>query len=158
MSAPAGEGGCACRAVRYQLTSKPMIVDACHCRDCQRITGGVFAVDLWTERQFVEPSGDEPVAFSVPPGITGRPNDVFRCRKCGTAVWHKYHALPGDTVLLCGGSLDEAGAVTPDVHIFTHSKVPWLQLPEDARVFEGDYRRDEVWSPESRARWRALLA
>jgi len=36
------EGGCACGAVRYRLTAPPLIVHACHCRDCQKLTGSAF--------------------------------------------------------------------------------------------------------------------
>jgi len=152
------EGGCACGAVRYRLTRAPMIVHACHCRDCQKISGTAFAVNLWIERKFVEGGGDAPVAFPVPPGSSGKPHDVMRCPTCGTPLWHKYHAAPGDTVLLCAGSLDDPAAVTPDVHIFTRSKLPWLELPKDARVFEGYYKTAEVWAPESLERWKALFA
>jgi hypothetical protein len=48
------EGGCSCGAVRYALTRDPMIVHACHCRDCQRVSGSVFVIDLWIERKHVE--------------------------------------------------------------------------------------------------------
>jgi hypothetical protein len=152
------EGGCACGAIRYTLTAAPMIVHACHCRDCQRLTGSAFVVNLWIERNFVEPSGPEPVAFPVPPGPSGTRHDVFHCAACGTALWSKYHGVPGDTLFVRGGTLDDLGAITPDVHIFTRSKAPWLELPADARVFDAYYRRSEVWSPESLARWQALLA
>ena len=159
MSAPANiEGGCICGAVRYRLTNTPMIVHACHCRDCQKLTGTAFVVNMWIERQFIEASGAEPVAFPVPPGPSGTRHDVFHCPACGTAVWGKYHGAPGDTLFVRGGTLDDTGAVTPDVHIYTRSKMPWLELPEDARVFDAYYRRSEVWSPESQARWHALLA
>jgi hypothetical protein len=158
VSAPGGlEGGCACGAVRYRLTNSPMIVHACHCRDCQKISGGAFALNLWIERQYVEASGETPVAFAVPAGSSGKPHDVLRCSKCGTALWHKYHAAPGDTVLLCAGSLDDPSQVAPDVHIFTRSKAPWLELPHEARVYEAYYKTNEVWSPESLARWKALF-
>jgi hypothetical protein len=159
MSAPGGlEGGCACGAVRYRLTHSPMIVHACHCRDCQKQTGSAFVLNLWIERKFVEVSGEAPVAFSVPPGSSGKPHDVLRCAKCGTALWSKYHAAPGDTVLLRAGTLDDSAAITPDVHIFTRSKLPWVELPKDARTFEAYYKTSEVWSPESLARWQALLS
>jgi hypothetical protein len=159
VSAPGGlEGGCACGAVRYRLTNSPMIVHACHCRDCQKISGGAFALNLWIERQYVEASGETPVAFAVPAGSSCKPHDVLRCGKCGTALWHKYHAAPGDTVLLCAGSLDDPSQVAPDVHIFTRSKAPWLELPQDARVYEAYYKTNEVWSPESLVRWKALFA
>lgn len=150
-------GGCACGAVRYALTRAPMIVHACHCRDCQRLTGSAFVINLWIERKFVEASGAAPVPHRVPAG-SGKPHEIFSCPSCGTALWSKYHAAPGDTVLLRGGTLDDPGAVTPDVHIFTRSKVKWLELPKDARVFEAYYKRDEVWPPESLERWRNMIA
>ena len=152
------EGGCACGATRYALTNAPMIVHACHCHDCQKQAGSAFVINLWIERKFVEPSGAEPVAFSVPPGSSGKPHDVFRCASCGTALWSKYHAAPGDTLLVRGGTLDNPAAIAPDVHIFTRSKVPWLELPKDAKVFPVFYKFDEVWPPESLARWRQVIA
>lgn len=159
MSAPGNfEGGCACGAIRYRLTAAPMIVHACHCRDCQKQSGSAFVVNLWIERKFVEPSGAEPVASRVPPGASGKPHDVFRCGACGTALWSKYHAAPGDTVLLRGGTLDDPAAIAPDVHIFTRSKLPWLELPKNARVFESFYKFDEVWPPDSLKRWQELVA
>jgi hypothetical protein len=159
MGAPGNlEGGCACGKIRYQLTNAPMIVHACHCRDCQRISGAAFAVNLWVERKFVEMGAAEPVAFRVPAGSSGKAHDVFRCPDCGTPVWNKYHAAPGDTVLLCAGSLDDPTVVEPDAHIFTGSKVPWLELPQGARVFDTYYKIADVWPPESMARWRALFA
>jgi hypothetical protein len=151
------EGGCACGAIRYALTAAPMIVHACHCRNCQKLTGSAFAINLWIERKFVVASGAEPVAFRHTAG-SGKPHDVFACPACGTALWSKYHAAPGDTVLLRGGTLDDPAAVKPDVHIFTRSKVPWLDLPKDARAFEMFYKIDEVWPPESLARWRELIS
>jgi hypothetical protein len=150
------EGGCACGEIRYRLTVAPMIVHACHCRDCQRLTGGAFALNLWIERKFVEASGGEPVAFRVPPGSSGKPHDVFACGKCSTHLWSKYHAAPGDTVLLRAGTLDDPTTVKPDVHIFTRSKLPWLELPAGTRSFEAFYKINEVWSPESLGRWRQL--
>ena len=151
------EGGCACGDIRYKLTNAPMIVHACHCRDCQKLTGSACAVNLWIERKFVEPSGAAPVSRSVAAG-SGKPHEIFSCAKCGTALWSKYHAAPGDTLLVRAGTLDNPAAVAPDVHIFTRSKAPWLELPSGARVFETFYKIDEVWPPESLARWKALVA
>jgi hypothetical protein len=155
-SVAALEGGCACGAIRYRLTDTPMIVHACHCRDCQKLTGSALVINLWIERQFVETSGVEPIAFPQPPGPSGSAHDVLHCATCGTALWGKYHSLPGDTLFVRAGTLDDPSLVTPDVHIFTRSKVPWLELPRDARTFEAYYRRSEVWTPESLARWKAL--
>jgi hypothetical protein len=158
MAFAALEGGCACGDIRYRLTAAPMIVHACHCRDCQRLTGSAFVLNMWIERKFVEASGPEPVAFAQPPGPSGGAHDVFACAKCGTDLWSKYHSVPGDTLFVRAGTLDDASQITPDVHIFTRSKLPWLELPPGARVFDAYYRRSEVWSPESLARWQTVLA
>jgi hypothetical protein len=40
------------------------------------------------------------------------------------------------------------------VHIFTRSKLPWLELPKGARAFDTFYRLDEVWTAASLERRR----
>ena len=146
------EGGCACRAVRYGLTASPLIVHACHCRDCQRLTGSAFVINIWIERKFVEARGAAPESFRLKGG-TGQPHEVFFCGACGTYVWSRYHPA-GDNLFVRAGTLDDPRTVTPDVHIFTRTKLPWLDLPEGVPEFESFYKIDEVWSAESRARLR----
>jgi hypothetical protein len=53
------------------------------------------------------------------------------------------------------GTLDNPAAVTPDVHIFTRTKLPWVQLPKDARAFESIYDIAKVWPAEKQKRLRA---
>ena len=36
-------GGCACGAIRYEVTAEPIVTFNCHCRDCQKTTGGAYA-------------------------------------------------------------------------------------------------------------------
>ena len=151
------EGGCSCGSIRYKLTSSPLIVHACHCRDCQRVTGGAFVINVWIEREFVERTGATPKSFTLKGG-TGKNHEVFFCDNCGTYLWSRYHVAPGDALFVRAGTLDTPDAVTPDVHIFTRSKVPWLRLPEGARAFETAYNIEEVWSPESKERLRNNLA
>ncbi|HEU0005684.1 MAG TPA: aldehyde-activating protein, partial [Terriglobia bacterium] len=39
-------GGCVCGAVRYECSAEPIMMFKCHCRDCQRVTGGGFVAGL----------------------------------------------------------------------------------------------------------------
>ena len=55
------------------------------------------------------------------------------------------------------GTLDNPDLMPPDVHIFTCSKQPWVQLPEDATVVDQFYKYEDVWSTESLARREALF-
>ena len=151
------EGGCSCGALRYRLTGMPLIVHCCHCRDCQRITGSAFVVNVWVERQQVTPLCGNPKSFELKGG-SGQPHTVFFCGECGSYVWSKYHRAPGDTLLLRAGTLDDPAQVTPDVHIFMRSKLPWVRLPEGARAFADFYNPAEVWPAESLGRFRKNVA
>ncbi len=145
------EGGCACGSIRYKLTASPLIVHACHCRDCQRITGSAFVINLWMQRKFVEAGPAVPKSFRLKSG-SGGVHEVFFCDSCGTYLWSDYHGAPGDSLFVRAGTLDTPEAVKPDVHIFTRSKVPWLELPKDVPAFQTFYKLDEVWPVESRQR------
>jgi len=151
------EGGCACGAVRYRLTEPPLIVHACHCRDCQKQTGSAFVLNMWIEKNRVEADHSLPKSVMLTAG-TGKPHEVFFCGNCGTRLWSKYHAAPGDTLLVRVGTLDQPGMVEPDVHIFTRSKLPWLQLPPDKPAFEAFYKLPEVWPAASQERLRRNVA
>jgi hypothetical protein len=71
-------------------------------------------------------------------------------------VWSNYGGAKDLIRFIRCGTLDVARKVTPDVHIFTRSKLPWVQLPEGAKAFEAYYKRAEVWPPNSLARIEAL--
>src|SRR3982751_5806174 len=83
------DGGCTCRAVRYRMTSAPMIVHCCHCRWCQRETGASFALNAMIEADRVELlQGDVDVVDT--PSLSGKGQKISRCPKCRIAVWSNY--------------------------------------------------------------------
>jgi len=147
------EGGCACGSIRYKLTAMPLIVHACHCRDCQRVTGGAFAINVWIERTFVEQLRGNPKSFMLEGG-SGKDHEVYFCEQCGTYLWSRYQIAPGDALFVRAGTLDEPESVKPDVHIFTRSKLPWLDIPKDVPAFKTIYDIEKVWSAESKERLR----
>lgn len=146
-------GGCACGAVRYELNAAPLIVHACHCRDCQRITGGPFVINMWIEARFVEANAAPLKSFRLHGG-SGKLHEVFFCGTCGVFMWSRYGIVPGDCLFVRGGTLDHPEAIKPDVHIFTRTKLPWLELPKDAIAFESIYNLADVWPAESLERLR----
>jgi hypothetical protein len=149
------EGGCACAAVRYRLASRPMFVHCCHCRDCQRQTGSAFMLNalIETDRVTLLSGNPEPVAV---PTDSGRPHEIYRCSSCRIAVWSVYGT--GRKLLFVRvGTLDDPAALTPDVHIYVRSKLPWLALPEGTPSFETYYDSRELLPPASLERRRAIL-
>jgi hypothetical protein len=150
------EGGCACGEVRYRLTSRPMFVHCCHCLDCQRQTGSAFVLNALIEADRIELQSGAPEPVAVPTD-SGHPHDIFRCPKCETAVWSDYGQRK---VLLFvrTGTLDDPTQLTPDVHIYTRSKLPWVALPAEVPAYEAYYDRRKLWPDASQARLRAILA
>ncbi len=145
------EGGCACGEVRYGLIKSPLVVHACHCRDCQRLTGSAYAVNAWIEKNFVELISGTPAVFNRKGG-SGQSHDVYFCNTCGTTVWSEYHRPPGSYWFVRVGTLDDPSLLAPDVHIFTRSKHPSVIIPEDVPVFDVLYKHEQIWTPESLAR------
>jgi hypothetical protein len=147
------EGGCACGAVRYRLTSEPLFVHCCHCSNCQRQTGSAFVINLMIETDRVELLTGAPQPLDVPRD-DGSTQTIYRCPTCQIAVYSQYNH-PGVRYVR-GGTLDEPRDVTPDVHIYTRSKVSWVTLPESAPAFEAFYDIEALWPPASLERVQAI--
>jgi hypothetical protein len=149
------EGGCACGNVRYQLLSAPMFVNCCHCRDCQRQTGSAFVINAVIETGRIRLLSREPEPVTVPTE-SGRPHDIYRCGICHIAVWSDYGRRPPLRFVRVG-TLDEPAALPPDAHIFTRSRLPWIELPKSVPAFDIYYDMEVLWPAASLQRRRAIL-
>lgn len=147
------EGGCSCGAVRYRLTSLPMITHCCHCLDCQKQTGGAFAINALIETSRIEMLSGEPVIIDMP-SPSGRGHEIHRCGQCDVALWSDYGRRPYVRFVRVA-TLDQPHAIEPDLHIFTKSKAPWVRLPEGARAFDIFYDMKAEWPAESLTRREA---
>ncbi|MEL7025955.1 MAG: GFA family protein [Pseudomonadota bacterium] len=149
------EGGCTCGEIRYRLNAAPLVVHCCHCTWCQSMTGTAFILNAWIEADQVELISGDPVEKNVPTP-SGGPYTTASCPTCGITVWGTFG--PPIFRFVRAGTLDDAHKVTPDVHIYTSTKLPWFELPTNVPVFDEYYRRSEVWKPDHVARYKAALA
>ena len=151
------EGGCTCRHVRYRMAGPPLFVHCCHCSWCQRETGASFALNALIEAARVELiAGD--VDLVDTPSNSGKGQRIARCPVCRVAVWSNY-AGGGDAVRFVRvGTLDDPDRFPPDIHIYTASKQPWVQLPAAVAAVPEYYRASEYWPRSSLERRAALLA
>ncbi len=149
------EGGCACGEVRYRLKTGPMFVHCCHCHDCQRQTGGAFAINALIESDRIELLSGEPRPIRMPTD-SGGVHDIYRCPTCQTALWSDYGGRP-QMRFVRASTLDDPEAMSPDVHIFTRSKLSWVGLPADVPAFDIYYDTKTLWPTASLARREALF-
>jgi hypothetical protein len=125
-------GGCQCGAVRYVLTSDPLEVYVCHCRECQKQSSSAFGISVIARRE----------AFTVTQGETrrwsrgtdsGRTLHCMFCPNCGSRVWHEGDGL--DTISVKGGTFDELVDLSHANHIWTSRKLPGVVIPQQAEQF-----------------------
>jgi hypothetical protein len=123
-------GGCRCGAVRFALRAAPIITHCCHCRDCQKLSGTAFRINLMVEREHLDVSHGGPVT------VDSHGGREVRCPVCSHALW-AYHRLYGEAIAFVAvGLLDAGERLPPEAHFFTRSKHPWVQLPPGVPAFE----------------------
>lgn len=126
-------GGCHCGQVRWRATAPPANVRVCHCRLCQKATGGAFFARAIFPLAGFERTG-ETVSWPSSPRI-----DRLACARCGTPMF----AAPKDPPARIGVSIatsDDPEALRPDCHIWVSAKAPWLVIADGLPQFE------ESWS------------
>ena len=120
-------GRCRCSAVTYTLTlDSPLVVYACHCRDCQTWSGSAFALHALLP--------EDALTFSAPLAEyayeqDGQHTRHHLCGTCHTRICNSTSAAPGLWVLRVG-TLDDSPTLAPLAHIWVRHKQPWLSLPD----------------------------
>ena len=140
-------GGCSCESVRYEITKKPMFIHCCHCHLCQEQTGSAFITHVFIETGYLSILSGT-LKSCVGQTGSGKPHAEERCKSCSVAIRSFYHGHR-NFCLVKGGTLDDPSAIEPNLHLFAGNKVPWTEIPDGVRVFEGDYDVKEVWPRES---------
>lgn len=117
-------GGCQCGRVRYRVRLANEDAYLCHCRMCQRATGGVSIALTLVDKAAVTWMGAEPDRYrSSPFAVRGY------CAACGTSLTYEQDDHP--RMDLTVGSFDEPGRFRPTSHSGVESWHPqWL----DTRV------------------------
>lgn len=123
------EGGCLCRQVRYRVESEPLAALACHCRDCQYVSGGAEANVVVVPMAALQKSGTEQVYRSTATSGTA----VWRafCSTCGTPLFAGNARHP-DVIAIKAGTLDDPAGFKRQAHIWMASAPPWHLVEPDA--------------------------
>jgi len=118
------EGGCLCGAVRYAITEPAKFSSMCHCRSCQRATGGPASAFVGVERARYELLAGAPAIYESSPGV----RRGF-CAACGTSLTYEGDAWSGE-IHIYTATLDDPAAFPPAVHTYTVDRIAWFE-PND---------------------------
>jgi hypothetical protein len=115
-------GGCMCGAVRYECAATPMFMGNCHCRDCQRASGGTYAPAIGVPRSAVQITGD--VKYYESKADSGNMARRGFCANCGSRLFSLPPFAP-DLMVILATSLDDPSIFKPGMDIYTSSAQPW---------------------------------
>lgn len=128
-------GGCQCGRVRYRVTVDPTSAYLCHCRMCQRATGGVSIAFVGVRR--VECSWEQEPDWYASSPIAKRPF----CSHCGTPLGFQF-ADDGENMDLTVGSFDDPWDFKPKHHFGAESiHEAWLDTHELPRMRSDEYEK-----------------
>ena len=143
-------GGCPCRAIRYQITSFPLLLYTCNCTDCQRASGSAFALNMPVAARDFHILQGEPNGWRHT-SPTGVGVISWFCGDCGGRLYGD-RAGRETIVNLRAGTLDDTAWLVPVAHMFTRSAQSWVAPAANAECHEigpDDFR------PLAQ-RWRAM--
>ena len=128
------EGGCRCGAVRFRVDAAPVRTFLCHCRDCQKATGGPFNAAMLVPKNALVITKGEPVWHAVP-STRGGTNGRGFCGVCGSRLFGGKRE-EGPTIGITVSSLDDRSWYRPTVHVFVSQKEPWDTIEDGLPQFD----------------------
>ena len=110
-----------------------MSVHACHCTDCQTLSGSAFGLSMVLNLSDIEVTQGKVQVND----FTASKNRMHRhhCAKCGVAIWFSSPGYEG-IIAIKPGTLDDTSGLRPIAHMWYRSAQPWLDVGDDVPVFQ----------------------
>ena len=127
-------GGCACGAIRYEISGEPIFQNHCQCRDCQRQSGTGHGSYL----SFLGRSGARITGNAAQWRVTADSgNDKFYafCPACGAPVYITFSAMP-ELIAVAAASLDDPGRFRPQALTYALRGQRWDPIDPGLQHFD----------------------
>ena len=119
-------GGCACGAIRYEVSAEPVAMNHCQCRDCQRKSGtGHGSYLTFPDKRSVKREGEAKHWDIV--ADSGNVKTHAFCPACGSPVYLTFAAMP-DLFTVHAASLDDPGRFKPQMVTYRVRGYAWDRL------------------------------
>jgi hypothetical protein len=144
-------GGCSCGAIRYEISSFPLLLYTCNCTDCQTASGSAFALNMpvLTRDFHIRQGEPKPWRHTSPMGV---PVISWFCGECGGRLYGD-RAGRESIVNLRAGTLDDTTWLTPVAHMYLKSAQPWVLPASGAECHEVGPSDFQPLAEKWRAMW-----
>jgi hypothetical protein len=127
-------GGCACGAIRYESKAEPVLMLHCHCRDCQRSSGGPYSSFVIVPEEAFKLLQGSPRFHDSASDRGGKTHRGF-CPDCGSPILIRTDAAPR-SVAIRTASLDEPSWFKQQMDVWTSDAHAWDQMNPGLPKFE----------------------
>jgi hypothetical protein len=117
------DGACHCGAISFSAEVDPGRVLACHCTDCQSLSGAPFRAVVTVPIEHFKVRGT-PMAYVKVADSGNRRAQMF-CPICGSNLYACAAEAP-TWVSIRLGSVKQRSLLKPVAQIWQHSAMPWL--------------------------------
>ena len=118
------DGACHCGKVSFTAEIDPARVMACHCTDCQTMSGGAFRMVVLARMADFHLSG--PTKSYIKVAASGNRRDQVFCPECGTPLYATDPDKPVSASIRLG-CVRQRAQLKPQAQIWRHSEMPWLK-------------------------------
>ena len=127
-------GQCHCGAISYEAEVDPTRVQACHCTDCQRLSGSAYRASVGAPKETFRLLKGTPRIY-VKTADNGNKRVQAFCPECGSPV---YSAAISDPPMysLRVGCLDQRAQLPPAKQIWFRSSLGWAMNLESVPKVE----------------------
>jgi len=126
-------GQCHCGAIAYEAEIDPARVSACHCTDCQRLSGSAYRVSVGAPAQTFRLLKGAPKIY-VKTADSGNKRAHALCADCASPIYSSAITDP-PMYSLRVGCLDQRAQLPPVKQIWCRSSLRWaMNLEKVTRV------------------------
>ena len=126
-------GRCLCGAVSFACTSEPMFQANCHCDDCRRSGGSVYASFAFVDEADLKIAGE----MQVYENLSDAGNTMTRhfCPRCGSQVYHSNSKAPSRLGVRVG-LIESADWFQPQANVYASRRLPSTPMNPDIKAFD----------------------
>jgi hypothetical protein len=126
------DGGCHCGRISFEADIDPEKVGACHCNDCQTLSGSAFTAFVQVTREDFRLRG-QPKVYVKTAESGNRRAQAF-CPECGTRLYASAEKDP-QVFNLRLGTVRQRAALAPKFQCWCRSSLPWAMNLSAVRQF-----------------------
>lgn len=116
-------GGCLCGSTRFAIATPPMLVNACHCLDCQKLSASAYSLTLLVFSAGFSITAGNTAVFQKS-GASGRRTNQHFCPHCHSWLYAAPEAMD-EIVAVRAPMLDDASWIRPTLQLWTERRLPF---------------------------------